>query len=176
VVAFEADPENAETLSENRDRNGLAMSLEIVPFAVWSSSSTDIPFRQGGAKKSHGGVEAGGFRSVLGNGGLIPVPATTLDDFIANGGPIPNLVKIDVEGGEFEVLRGSEQLFTRHQPLLVAEVHHDVAEHEIRSWLEKNKYSSCWIVPPEQYPCSVYAWPAGFPNAQNWSYKLAELR
>ena len=175
VVAFEADSENAERLRENRDRNGLAHSLDVVHSAVWSSSSDDICFREGGEKKSHGGVEAGGLRPVLGNGDLIKVPAVSLDDFIANGGPVPHLVKIDVEGGEFEVLRGGQQLFAGSKPLLVVEVHHKSAEDQIRSLLEKIEYSSQWIAPPEQYPCCVFAWAEEDPNAQNWSRKLARL-
>jgi hypothetical protein len=39
VVAFEADPQNAETLRENRDRNYLTGTLQIVSSAVWSYSS-----------------------------------------------------------------------------------------------------------------------------------------
>jgi FkbM family methyltransferase len=167
VVAFEADPENAATLIENRDRNRLQQAMDIVPSAVWSCSLPAIRFRQGGGKRSHGGVETGGLRPVLGSGDLISVPAISLDDFIANGGPIPRLVKIDVEGGEYEVIRGGEQLFAKHRPVLVAEVHHKVAEHEIRAWLEKVGYSSRWIAPPEQYPCSVFAWAEKPSKAQN---------
>lgn len=70
----------------------------------------------GGGKRSHLGVEAGGFRPARGNGELITIPAITLDGFVANGGPVPHLVKIDVEGGEFEVLRGSEHLYAQQQP------------------------------------------------------------
>ena len=49
-----------------------------------------------------------GQRPVLGSGHLIDVPAVTLDDFVANGGPAPQLVKIDVEVGEYDVLRGGD--------------------------------------------------------------------
>jgi FkbM family methyltransferase len=167
VVAFEADPENAATLIENRDRNGQQQAIDIVPSAVWSCSSPGIQFRKGGGKRSHGGVESGGLRPVLGSGDLIRVPAMSLDDFIANGGPIPHVVKIDVEGAEYEVIRGGEQLFAKHRPALVAEVHHKLAEHEIRGWLEKVGYSSRWIAPPEQYPCCVFAWAEGTSKAQN---------
>jgi FkbM family methyltransferase len=160
VVAFEADPQNAENLIENRDRNGLQASLDIVPAAVWSHSSGAICFRRGGEKRSHGGVEAGGQRPVLGSGEIIKVSSISLDDFIVKGAPVPRLIKIDVEGGEYEVLRGASQLFSRQRPLLVAEVHHKQAEHDIRKWLEEFGYGSRWIAPPEQYPCCVFVWDA----------------
>lgn len=160
VVAFEADPQNAEDLTENRDRNGLQGSLEIVSSAVWSHSAAAITFRRGGEKRSHGGVESGGHRPVLGSGDLVNVSAIGLDDFVAKGGPIPRLVKIDVEGGEYEVLRGAQVLFSNHRPLLIAEVHHKDAEHQIRKWLDNIGYSSRWITPAEHYPCCVFAWDA----------------
>jgi FkbM family methyltransferase len=38
------------------------------------------------------------------------VPVTTIDDVVARGqAPIPNLVKIDVQGGELDILKGAEQ-------------------------------------------------------------------
>jgi FkbM family methyltransferase len=171
VVAFEADPNNAENLTENRDRNGLQGSLHIVASAAWSHSSDAICFRRGGEKRSHGGVETSGQHPALGSGELIKVPAITLDDFIENGGPIPRLVKIDVEGGEYDVLRGAEYLFSHHRPLLVAEVHHKDAEDQIRVWLDNLGYSSRWIAPPERYPCCVFAWAAESLKATKWMGK-----
>ncbi len=60
--------------------------------------------------RSQGGVEADGNRPVLGSGKVINVPAITLDDFVAAGEPPPQLLKIDVEGGEYEVLLGANTL------------------------------------------------------------------
>jgi FkbM family methyltransferase len=159
VVAFEADPQNVENLKENRDRNHLKASLQIVSAAVWSYSTSKISFRRGGTKSSHGGVERDGQHPVLGSGETIDVSGVALDDFIANGGPIPQLVKIDVEGGEYEVLRGGQNLFSKRRPLIVAEVHHKRAADEIGPWLIEQQYSARWICPSENFPCCVFAWP-----------------
>ncbi len=35
---------------------------------------------------------------------------------------MPDLIKIDVEGGEMEVLRGGEKLFGMKRPLIIAEI------------------------------------------------------
>jgi FkbM family methyltransferase len=163
VVAFEADPQNVANLHENRDRNHLTASLQIVSCAVWSYSAPAISFRRGGTKTSHGGVEKDQQCPVLGSGDLINISAVALDDFIANGGPVPQLVKIDVEGGEYEVLRGGDKLFSTElstqRPLIVAEVHHKRAADEIVPWLIARQYSARWISPSEGFPCCVFAWP-----------------
>ena len=108
VVAFDGDPANILRLRENSARNELDTRIRIVHAAVWSHASTEgIPFRRAREGTSQGGVEAGGHRPVLADGEIIQVPAITLDDFIAAGGPPPHVIKIDVEGGECEVLRGA---------------------------------------------------------------------
>jgi FkbM family methyltransferase len=128
VVAFDGDPQNIERLRENGLRNHLEACLQVVHAAVWSHpAGSGIPFRRGSIEMSHGGVEADGHRPVLGNGQLISVPVTTLDDFVAQGGPPPQLIKIDVEGGEYEVLRGATNLFMNQRPILIVEIHHQIA-------------------------------------------------
>jgi Methyltransferase FkbM domain len=93
-----------------------------------------------------------GQRPVVGTGEVITVPAITLDDFLAVGGPSPQLVKIDVEGGEYEVLRGGTNLFQNQRPLIIAEVHHDQAATQIGIWLKR--YRCCRTVedPKREFP------------------------
>jgi FkbM family methyltransferase len=169
VVAFEADPQNVENLRENRDRNHLTETLGIVSSAVWSYSSNGISFRSGGEKRAHGGVEMDGQRPVLGTGQLIEVAAVTLDDFVANGGPPPQLVKVDVEGGEYDVLRGGDCLFSKQRPLIAAEIHHRQAADQIRPWLVAHQYSCRWIAPVEQFPCCLFAWPETY-KGSGWMW------
>jgi FkbM family methyltransferase len=169
VVAFEADPETAENLMENRDRNGLTTPLEIVSSAVWSYSSSRISFRRGGEKRSHGGVEMDGQYPVLGSGEVIEIPAITLDDFVAKSGLVPQLIKIDVEGGEYEVLSGGERLFSMQRPLIAAEIHHKQAADRIALWLLGHHYRSRWIAPVERFPCCLLAWPESF-KGPHWMW------
>jgi FkbM family methyltransferase len=172
VVAFEADPANVASLKENVLRNRLTPSLQVFHAAVWAGAATNVTFRRGGVRRSHGGVETDTQHPVLGTGELIKVPAITLDDFIASGGPAPQLVKVDVEGGEYEVLRGARNLFTKSRPLLIAEVHHPQADQQIRAWLIEYKYVGEWIIPTEQFPCCLFAWPEEFDGA-TWMSKIA---
>jgi FkbM family methyltransferase len=160
VVAFDGDPENIARLQEHCARNGLENRLRVVHAAVWSRTSIDgIGFRRGATARSQGGVQADGNRPVLGSGEVINVPVVSLDDFIGAGVPPPQLVKIDVEGGEYEVLRGGKKLFARQRPLVIAEVHHQQAAEQIASWLSECQYYAQWNIPKEQFPRHLFAWP-----------------
>jgi hypothetical protein len=83
----------------------------------------------------------------------------SLDDFIGAEVPPPQLVKIDVEGGEYEVPSGGMKLFAKQRPLVIAEVHHQQAAEQITSWLSEYQYRAQWNVPKEQFPRHLFAWP-----------------
>lgn len=53
---------------------------------------------------------------------MLRLPTVRLDDLIAAGEiPPPNVIKIDVEGGEFAAFRGAEASLRRHQPQIIFE-------------------------------------------------------
>lgn len=56
-------------------------------------------------------------------GGTIEVPCDTLDQFIARGNPVPDLLKIDVEGAGAEVLAGATHLLRTRRPAIYMEIH-----------------------------------------------------
>jgi FkbM family methyltransferase len=51
------------------------------------------------------------------------VEITTLDQDIAGGLPVPDLIKIDIEGWELEALKGAHQTLTAGHPALFLEMH-----------------------------------------------------
>ena len=162
-----ADPDNAADLRASVVRNGLGKRLDVVHAAMWSYTAPHgIPFRRGGARRSQGGVEADGQRPIIGTGEVISVPAITLDDFIAAGGAQPQLVKIDVEGGEYEVLRGGATLFTKHRPLVIVEVHHAQAAEQINAWLSQHRYGAGCNIPRESFPRCLLAWPMEYDEGE----------
>jgi FkbM family methyltransferase len=160
VVAFDGDPINVARLRETCLRNDLEHRLQVAHAAVWSRTAANgISFRKGKTETAHGGVEADGQRPVLADGEMIQVPVITLDDFVAAGAPPPQLIKIDVEGGEYEVLRGGAHLFAKQRPLIIAEVHHQQAAEQIHAWLEEFRYAAEWKIPKENFPRCLIARP-----------------
>ena len=159
VVAFEADPDNVTSLRESTRQNRLESRVQVVQAAVWSSRRSGISFRRGSTHLSHGGVDADGYAPVCAGGSSITVPAITLDHFLTSGGPPPDLVKIDVEGGEFEVMRGGAEVFSSVRPRIIVEVHHSEAFRLISSWMEEFRYEGSWTVPKLGFPRVLVAWP-----------------
>jgi FkbM family methyltransferase len=99
--------------------------------------------------------------------GQRPVPATTLDSWLAQTGqPPPSLVKIDVEGGELGALRGMTQTLRQSGPTLVIELHNTAAV--VADFLDTVDYRHAPIevdVPTRQAPgqAHVLAQPADTP-------------
>lgn len=159
VVAFEADPTNVARLEKICVRNGLQERVRVVHAAVWSRTAQDgIDFRKG-IETSYGGVESDGQRPVLATGELIRVPAITLDDFVAEGAPPPELIKVDVEGGEYEVLHGGALLFGTKRPVVIVEVHTARAAEKIAGWLEEFGYAAEWYRSRDEFPHQMIARP-----------------
>lgn len=72
--------------------------------------------------------------------------ALALDKFIAQGNPVPDLVKIDVEGYELSVLAGAMHTLETHHPNLVVAVHSPVLEAGVRKVITELGYSIETIV------------------------------
>jgi FkbM family methyltransferase len=161
VFAFEPDPENAVRLREHVARNHMHRRVRVVEAAAWrAGSGSTIAYRRGSKVRSQGGVEEDGMHPVLASGERILVCSTALDEFIARGNPPPQVLKIDVEGGESAVLAGAERLITDGRPLIVCEIHHAEAARWIEEWLSARDYRMDWLIPPEMFPQRLLAEPA----------------
>lgn len=63
-----------------------------------------------------------GFRH-LGEHGGRNTPVSTLDALVADVGTAPDVVTMDVEGGELHVLKGAHRTLTEHRPIVFVSVH-----------------------------------------------------
>jgi len=58
------------------------------------------------------------------------IEAIALDDYYSEKGEVPKVIKIDVEGAEFAVIRGAKNLLSNHSPQVVIEFLHSKRHNE----------------------------------------------
>jgi FkbM family methyltransferase len=113
VFAFEPSPATYRDLFRNVLHNDCADSITALPLALWSESKV-LSFRfhlfRSGAAKHRVATELDSGHPRVSN-----VIGVRLDDLIDRFGlPVPTHAKIDVDGGELELLRGAVR--TLRQP------------------------------------------------------------
>lgn len=122
VYAFEALPANLERLHQNLALNQMESSVSVFSGAI-TARPGQIEFLVG---------PSGGMGKAAGSAGRqsfdypeqISVTGTSLDDFVyTRGNPAPQVVKMDIEGGEVLALPGMRRLLAGAQPLLFLELH-----------------------------------------------------
>jgi FkbM family methyltransferase len=130
--AFEPNAGNFALLQSNVAKNGIVQKCHLRNAAVGA--------RQGRARSIEDSASNSGMAKVE----LDPdgeVPMVTLDDEMA-GLTRVDVVKIDVEGGEFDVLKGATGLLQRTRPLLYVEIM-EPALQGVQAYLQSSGYV-CW--------------------------------
>jgi FkbM family methyltransferase len=122
VFAFEALPANLARLARNVSLNGLETTVRVVPVAV-ADRNGPLEFLvgpspgMGKAAGSAGRQEVNYVASIL-------VEGLSLDSFVYDrGNPAPQVVKLDIEGGEVLALPGMRRLLAEAHPLILMEIH-----------------------------------------------------
>jgi hypothetical protein len=73
--------------------------------------------------------------------GDLKVKQVSIDKLISEGTlPMPTFIKIDVEGGEIEVLKGLEKVITSARPKMVVATHNPECHSFVLDFLGKHKY------------------------------------
>lgn len=71
-------------------------------------------------------------------------PQSRIDDLVAAGhAPEPSVISLDVEGSEWQVLRGAEQTLRTAQPLIFASIHPEFMFHQ---WGEYSRDLRDWLI------------------------------
>ncbi|WP_256301102.1 FkbM family methyltransferase [Haloarchaeobius salinus] len=119
VVAFEPHPDNARRIDENAALNDIE-NVQVERVALGDSDGT-------AHLHLHGDQSGGGQHSLVDEAeDAVEVDTARGASFVADGGPAPNVLKIDVEGAELGVLDGMPELLaTDHCRVLFVEVHHE---------------------------------------------------
>lgn len=122
VVSFEPYPPNVRLLKRDIERNRL-LNVDVRSEALSDSTGT-VEFAQ--PEQEDAGYGSGSIEVRSGDShSSVELPSKVGDELIANGGiPIPNLIKIDVEGAELLVIDGLESALSNPDCRLVyCEVH-----------------------------------------------------
>jgi FkbM family methyltransferase len=128
VVACEASPRNTAFLRAHVALNGLE-NVSIVEAAISDRADSLVPF----------GTSQDDYQGHIGGAGHM-VRTATIDTLVASGLPPPSFVKMDIEGGEADALRGGVQTFASNQPSLLLAVHSESLAAECRRFLETLGY------------------------------------
>ena len=117
IKAFEADPKIAKVLKNNLEKNSVLDGIEIINSAVWIDED--------GIEFSSEGADGG---SIYGNDNTIKVSSIRLKDFLEKEEKI-DMLKIDIEGAEYEVLKDCKDNLSNVENLFV----------EYHSWNNSNQ-------------------------------------
>jgi FkbM family methyltransferase len=142
VFSFEPLPGNLERMRENIALNGLTERVLAIPAAVIEDRRA-VQFLvgpSGGTGKAEGsaGRQEIAYRSSL------EVKGISLDQFVyQDGNPPPQVVKVDIEGGEVLALPGMQRLLQEARPVLMMELHGPEAARVTWEVLQKASYQVC---------------------------------
>ena len=122
IVAFEAHPRVAATLRRNLARNSVRADVRAVAVgAVDGRTTLHVAAHPGGST-----IAADAATDEVSR---VAVDVVTLDRLVEAGSiPVPDVVKIDVEGAEDAVLDGLERTARAHAPTLVIELDDELAD------------------------------------------------
>lgn len=113
VFAFEASPRIVDKTTYNLAVNACA-NVQLFHNAVYSQSGETLFIYEG----SH--LNDSLKRNETGNPGM-RVKTVALDDVVEKWDAVPTVVKMDIEGAEFDALQGFHKTIERHHPHIILE-------------------------------------------------------
>lgn len=161
VFAFEALPNNMKRLQENIAVNNYDNRVTMISAAVADRSGKKrfLVGPSGGMGKLEGSAGRGGVDYPE----FIEVPSICLDDFVfAENHSFPDVIKIDIEGGEVLALKGMQRMLAHTQPLILIELHGPEAARITWDTLSSSGYMICQMKPgyPRVYDVDDLDWKA----------------
>ncbi len=142
VIACEPDPDNLSRLRANIRRNDFVRVVQTREAALGGATGEAL-FRRASAFSSRVGgcladhVEAGGE--------YVAVPLLRLDELCM--GTTPRAIKVDVEGGEIDVLQGASRIIDEARTGWLIELHNRTAREHVLHRLKNAGYQVQWLQP-----------------------------
>lgn len=123
LLMFEPNPLVWPNIKAIWEANNLP--VPILSFAGFAGNDTTVDvkdFRTGFPESANGEIIGNhGFKTLVERDGTIPT--VTIDYLVESGMPIPDMLTMDVEGAEWEVLRGAEKTLREHLPRIYLSLH-----------------------------------------------------
>ena len=173
VHCFEPHPQVRARLARNLVLNRSIASRVTIHAEALSDHSGHATLQAVRQERGNLGLSA------LANSGIlhvahadpIEVPMMRLDDVFPAGGKAVSLVKIDVQGHEFEVLRGGAALLAHHRPALILE-HEDVLFANTREATERKALLGKFLAELGYETLYISRWGADLLSKVDWSRPL----
>ena len=123
VYSFEISPENFSILQKNISINRSSIKAYNLPVG----NGEEVKFMFDGAMS---------YKTEKGQ----RVRTITLDSWIRENNVTPAIIKIDVEGAEYEVLEGAEETISAARPKIILETHSRSLREKCDSFLKERGY------------------------------------
>jgi len=165
VLAVEPEPENLALLRRNLIDNG-CRNATVCECAVGATRGVaHFSLDEATGSTGHLGISPTAGESAVGTGKVqvIPTDVETIDDLVAAHAVTPNVMKMDIEGGEARALEGASRTVAECRPIVVSELTGGRGP-DAASWLAWNGYriwdlESGRVATPEEHPFMVVAIP-----------------
>ncbi len=143
VFVFEPGPNNLPYL---RDNTGRLTNIQVIDSALSNGTGTGILFMENLTGQNNTFLEHFDAFTVNREKSYVcettreqvQVPIMVFDQFAREYRVAPALIKIDVEGFEWEVLQGMSETIDKHHPILMVEV--QTHREEIHKWFRLQGY------------------------------------
>ena len=156
VLAFEPSPGIYQWLQRNVDLNGF-QQVSCMQKAI-SYANGRVPFDTGGtAAMGYISTSSTGHISTSSTG--FEIEAVTIDLLVEAGCPIPDFIKIDIEGGESSALRGALNVLRTYRPTLLIELHTPEQDVAVGIILRDLNYKVERLRPKEEVKRLDLGWP-----------------
>ena len=142
VKAFEPLPHNLDRLHRNLELNPIGANVEVVEAAVVEREGM-VRFLVG-PSDGMGKAEGSNGRGEYPSDHFIEVCGLILDNYVYDlHNPVPQVLKMDIEGGEVLALAGMRRLLLEAPPLILLELHGRTAAEKTWHFLSGANYQIC---------------------------------